>query len=479
MTLGAIARGSVLIALANLIPRAGAFLLLPVFTQFLSRAEFGVLSLASSTSLLLAIAYRLGLDGSLLRMHDDVSQEERRSLYATVVGLTLACVVIATVIGAAIVLVVVADRESAWLGPIAAVTLAIAALNTFQYVPSVWFRATGRPGRYLLVALAGFGAVAAVTVGLVVFAGFCVVGSLVGQFAGASVVASAAFAVLWSHRPWRLSGVLARRSLRFGLPLLPHGLAGWLLNVSDRWLLGLLLGIGATEALTEIGVYSLGYQLGYAIGLAAISFNAAWLPVLYRVGDGKGGATVLREATTVVSGAFIALSAGLAIAAPHLIGLIAPAEWAAAADVAAVVGFASAANAAALMFASGIYLARTTGVMPLLTVIAAAANITFNLILIPVVGIMGAAWATLAAYVVLAVVTALVAERRRRVGFDWRRLAVIALIGAAAAVASRIVSPDERTIAVVWQLTLVVGSSVAIAVALMRPATRLRAALAR
>ena len=70
-----------------------------------------------------------------------------------------------------------------------------------------------------------------------------------------------------------------------GLPLLPHTLAGWLLNVSDRWLLGLLLGLSVTETLGAIGVYSLGYQLGYAVGLAAISFNAAWLPVLYRLAE--------------------------------------------------------------------------------------------------------------------------------------------------------------------------------------------------
>ena len=153
---------------------------------------------------------------------------------------------------------------------------------------------------------------------------------------------------------------------------------------------------------------SLGYQLGYAVGLVAISFNAAWLPFIYRVGDGPGGSAILRESTTLAVAGFSALAAAIAILAPDLVSAIAPSEWAPAADVTAVVAFASAANAAGLMFASGIYLARATRVMPLLTMLAAGLNIGCNVLLIPRIGIMGAALATLVAYAGLAAMTAMV-----------------------------------------------------------------------
>ncbi len=125
---------------------------------------------------------------------------------------------------------------------------------------------------------------------------------------------------------------------------------------------------------------------------------------------------------------FSALAAAIAILAPDLIGVIAPAEWAPAADVTAVVAFGSAANAAALMFASGIYLARATRVMPLLTLVAAGINVATNLVLIPRIGIMGAAWATLLAYAALAAMTAIVAERRHPVHFDLARLGLVAAV---------------------------------------------------
>jgi len=48
VTLRALARGSLLVTAGNLVPRAGAFLLLPIYAHFLTQADFGTVSLASS-----------------------------------------------------------------------------------------------------------------------------------------------------------------------------------------------------------------------------------------------------------------------------------------------------------------------------------------------------------------------------------------------------------------------------------------------
>lgn len=474
MTLRALARGSVLVAVANLLPRLGAFLLLPIYVRFLTQADFGTVSLAGSAALLLAIVYRLGLDGALLRFHYDLDSSGRRSLYATVTAMSMASAAIVTLLGVLLAPMITAEDEGQ---VVVLLALGIAATNTFQFVPSVWFRANQQTGRYLALAVGAFAAVVVVTMLLVVVVRLGAIGSLVGQLAGATVMAGAAGAIMWRQRPWRLRGDLARRSLDFGLPLLPHTLAGWVLNVSDRWLLGLLLGLSASQALSAIGVYSLGYQLGYAVGLAAISFNAAWLPLLYRLGETSMARTVLREATTVVVAAFAGMALAIAALAPDLIAVLAPPEWGAAADVAAVVALASAVHAAGLMLASGVYLARSTRVMPLLTLVAAGASVAINIALIPSLGIMGAAWATLAAYAVLAVLIGVLAQRRFPVPLDAGRLVIIAAVAAVSALGSRLVS-DQLAIAPLAAHLAVAAAAVAVLVIVARdPFERLRVAL--
>ncbi len=477
MTLRALARGSLLVTVANLVPRAGAFLLLPIYARFLGQADFGTVSLAGSAALLLAIAYRLGLDASLLRMHGDDSGPGRRQLYATTAALTLVAAAAGTLLGA-VASVALGPRVDDDLLPLLLVTLAIGAANAFQFVPSVWFRATDRMGRYLGLALGAFMAVVVVTVALVVVMRLGALGSLLGQLAGATVMAGAAAVILWRQRPWAYRSDIARRSLAFGLPLLPHTLAGWLLNLSDRWLLGLFLGLTAAQTLAAIGVYSLGYQLGYAISLIAVSFNAAWMPFLYAIGDGPAGPRVIREAMTIVVTAFFALAACLSILAPDLIGLIAPPEWAAAADVTVIVAFAAAVNAAALMFASGLYLARSTGRLPLVTAAAAIVSVALNVVLIPRLGIIGAAVSTLVAYAVLAAGTWWLASQRHPLRLDWGRLTLAVTVAILALATSRVAAAGTGAGPLAAHLALVIAVVVAGWMIARAPLATLRGALA-
>lgn len=474
MTLRALARGSIVVTLANLVPRAGAFLLLPIYARFLTRADFGTVSLASSAALLLTVLCRLGLDAALLRLHFDAGGAPRRQLYATVAAICLGAVAVAVIAGMLVGMAVVGTDDPAGLA-VWMLALAITAANTFQFVPSAWLRATEQHGRYLGLALAAFGAVVAVTVTLVVVVRLGAIGSLAGQLAGAMVMAAAAALILWRMRPWSVERATGRRALRFGLPLLPHTAAGWLLNVSDRWLLLMLLAVPASQALAAIGVYSLGYQLGYVVGLTAISFNAAWLPFFYRVGEGTHGAAILRDTTVTVIGGFAWLAGALAVLAPDVVAVMAPEEWAAAADVTAIVAFASAANATALMLASELYLRRDTGVVPVLTLVAVAVNVALNLVLVPWIGIMGAAWATLAAYGTLAVLTGITARRRYRIGIDGARLAAVAVAALAPTVIARaFVVPEADAVGVAWRLALAAAAAVAIIAIVRAPIRRLQ-----
>jgi O-antigen/teichoic acid export membrane protein len=476
VTLRTLARGSLLVTVANLVPRAATFLLLPVYARFLTQAEFGVVSLAGSAALLAAIGCRLGLDQALLRLHYDVPQRDRPDLYVTVAIVAGAAATALAAVGfvAAVLLAGSTDADLAiWL-----LALGIAAANTFQFIPSVWLRATDRPGGYLALASVAFAAVAAATVLLVVVIRLGASGSLTGQLLGAIVMAVAAGYVLRSMRGGRWRTDLARRSLRFGLPLLPHALSGWVLNLSDRWLLGFLLVGTPTTTLAAVGVYSLGYQLAYAIGLAAISFNAAWLPFLYRVGHGGHAHAVMRDGTTLVVAGFAWLSSALAILAPDVLGIIAPEDWHGAADVTTVAAIGFALQAASLMLASSLYLHRDTAIIPLTTFAAVGVNIAVNLALIPRLGIMGAAWATVAAYGTLALMTGILARRRHGIALDVGRLAAVVAITVGSLLVARAAGEDGFIGGVAFRVLLVAGTAALIALLASDPARALRRVVA-
>jgi O-antigen/teichoic acid export membrane protein len=447
MGLRALLRGSLLYTVGNMLPRLGAFLLLPVYTAAMAPAEFGVFSLMLSLSGLLAIVYRLGLDGALLRLHFDVSSPRRPALYLTMAAVTLGAVVLFTavfaVIGAPLF-----DTIFPGVGflPYGLLALAITATMAFQYVPSALFRATERPGRFLGFALGAFGTGVAVTLVFLLVVPLGAVGGLLGQLGTGIAVVLVTGAILVRFRRPAFDRGLAREGLAFGLPLVPHGMAAWVLSLSDRWLIGLLIGVPVLQAQAAVGIYSFGYVIAQVVSLVAMSFNSAWVPFFFARGEGPRGPRILTEMTTLSIAGLGLLAVGIAALAPEVTQLLAVGRWGeearVAADVMQLVALAFLAHGFYFMVVSVVFLQRRTAGLPLITLGAGAVNVGANLLLIPALGIMGAAWSTLAGYLVLAGVTWWYARTGYALRLDLLRLATLLAAVVGLVLAGRLITPE-------------------------------------
>src|SRR5439155_18582722 len=86
-------------------------------------------------------------------------------------------------------------------------------------------------------------------------------------------------------------------------------------------------------------------------------------------------------------------------------------------------------------FIAGIYIAEKNRSLPVITGLGAAVNIIVNLLLIPSMGIMGAAIATLAAFMVMAIAIYRVSQKAYPIRYDWSRVGkLFIIIGAAYAI---------------------------------------------
>ena len=72
------------------------------------------------------------------------------------------------------------------------------------------------------------------------------------------------------------SKTIAKRSLFIALPILPHMLSHWVLNLMDRIILQAYL------PLSDVGVYQLGYQVGGAFQIIIIAIDNYWAPFFHQ-----------------------------------------------------------------------------------------------------------------------------------------------------------------------------------------------------
>ena len=325
-----------------------------------------------------------------MRLHFDTAPEQRAGLYRSLLAVTISFAA-----GASLLLALAAGPffETIFFGvpfmPYGALALAIAFVGSGDYVPSILYRSTQQPGRFLAFNLSGFALTSALSLALVA-SGLGAAGALLGQLLGGAVMLVVAIVIAARLRGPMWLPQSIEPALRFSVPIVPHQVAQWTMRLSDRWLLGLLLTLPTTQRLEAIGAYSVGYQLGSVMTIVSASFNAAWTPYLYRVGDTDRGPRIFRNVTTITLAGFFWIALGLSALAPEIVAVIANPGYAVAAQVLPVVAFGAACQAVYTMLVGIIFLRRRTKQLPLITMVSAVANVVLNVLLIPIYGVMGA-----------------------------------------------------------------------------------------
>lgn len=460
-------RGSVYL-LGTICQVAGSFLALPLLTRVLDASAFGLVA----TAVVVTQVTRVLAEGGLASVvtleyfgEGGVDRARRLAGLAIAFGLILTTGVHLTgplwvqvfdglSYGAPLVLAV-------WAAPV------LVALVAGQAV----LRAEGR-------ALSFVGTAAMATVGAQVVGIAAAVlteptataylgGVLLGYLSGAVVacwLARVRFDV-WRH-PSEIRGAVP-----LAWPSVPHGLALYVLQAGDRVV------IQRVDGFTAVGRYQVAYLVGAAVLSALSAVNNAWAPLVYSTPPDQRRDTVAETAGVLLRLSAYAV-AGVALVAPFLLHVVAPASYQPETLVAvtAIVGLAAIPYCLYLAGVHLVFSSRQTRILALATPVAALVNIGLNAVLIPLIGLEGAALATVCAYALQALLV-----RRGAGGIGRglgvggaRRSALVALSGVAVA----IVLPVEGWGAMV-RLVMLVGLVIVFASAVHRAGASVDSALGR
>ena len=407
----------------SVLVRGLAFLLLPLYTRYLSPSEYGVVALAATGTVVLGLIYPLGLRGAISRTwYEEGPLEDRRARVGTLwIAMMLAAAAMALTLDRAGPRLAGALLPEVPFDPYLRLAVWTALLSVFAITPLVLLQAQERPRPYVALTVGSALVTTALSVWLVVRGGGAE-GYLRGALLGAGLAAvPSLWLTLRQVRPVFRRGVLLP-ALAFGLPLVPHAVAGWALEMSDRAILTRFL------PLHDVGVYSLGYQLGAAMGLLTNAFNAAWVPFLFGALKAEGAAAHPRLARLVTYYAFALCFVGLgwSLLVEHALPLLAGPRFQEAYRITPWVVGGYVFGGLYFVPTNLLFWQRRTRIIPLVTLAAGAANVGLNLWLVPRAGAIAAAWSTLAAYGILLLLTWLGAERHHPFPYEYRRLGLMA-----------------------------------------------------
>ena len=384
--------------LGEVLSRVPTFLLLPVFTAYLSPADYGVISMLSALTIFLTPVFSLGLGGGIAPSYFDVdSYSHKQDTINTSVGLLLVSTVILVVVGSVTsALLSRALFQTDSYAAFVRISIVTAALTIVAIPIRLFFQFEERAKLYVTFSMTSLITSTLLSVVTVVVLKRGVRGMLEATLVG-QVVALALFAIpiLGWIRP-KIDRSIARELLRVSLPLVLAFGCVFLLQNGNKYLLQWLGG------LDDVGVYSIGLSIGTLVNVIVVAFQSAWVPYFMSFADKRETAKIVfgRVLTLYVFGMGALSLALFAIARPLIMIMTRPAfhgAW-------RVVGLAAAAQMLAgvsSILLPGMYMEKELQYIGLLQGAAGVAGVVTGVCLIPRFGIVGAALALVLSYSVL------------------------------------------------------------------------------
>ena len=393
-----LAKESIVYGIAGVVAKFINVILVPLYTRIFTPEDYGVMSLVTTTMAVVSIFVVLGLDSSAARWYWDESDVKDRK--CTLASWAWCQIVVSSVF--AVLTFLLAD----WLGEFiggradAALYFRLTALtlplSTLVIVTSKWLRMQRRPWINMAYTLGNSIVTIILTIVLVVFLNW----GVSGVYAAAAVAATfGTIVALWLMGDWisplSFRWVRLGEMLAFSMPLIPGSLCFWIVNLSDRYFLQFY------TTTSEVGLYQVGSSLAAFLALLTGAFQQAWGPFAMSIHKREDAKKVYANVLLAYAVITSIAATTLALLAPEAITLLATEKYLEASSVVGVLAFGYVAIGLYYIAAIGCNIMKDSRPIGLAIIYAAGLNIMFNLLLVPTMGKIGAAIATLLSQSVL------------------------------------------------------------------------------
>jgi len=390
---------------ANVLVQICGLISFPIWTRLLSQAEYGLFSLIVVTISLLTSCSKFGLQHAALRFYpryEEHGDSEANSSYYTTILLSSIFITVLVCSGFYAFSIVVGNSSNKpTINAVGALVAILVVVNSIVSIYSTIIRAAQKA--YLLAVISvikkyGNFIMAIVFISLFsevqsIFFGWLVVDILVLLWL--AQVVSKEFDFRLAHFSWDM----LKKAIGYGLPLMAFEISSTLLSVGDRYLLNYYLG----EA--SVGVYSAGYNLAsYCTVLLSAPLRMAIIPKFLSIWKQKGEKETkefLNRIADFYLMAGIPMVCGMFILRDHLMITLASEKFAESATIIPYVVLPMIIYGGFFIYGAGFFIFKRSLFLGIIAFIAAVVNIILNILLIPALGIKGAAIATLGAYLLL------------------------------------------------------------------------------
>jgi O-antigen/teichoic acid export membrane protein len=422
-------------AIGNIARRLVGFLMLPIYTRYLTPADYGVIGLLTFALSLMEPLFGARLARAIPKFYLEVTDaRSKRAVIWGALGLTAAVSAVTVLV---LVLTRSAGAELLFGNRNYALVLGLFATNLLtqpvEETGMTYIRMQGRSGLFLAFSMLKLLLQLGLNLLLVVYWRGGVLGAV--ESGVISSIATGIWLTVYVARYVRpaFDWLLTRRMLQFSWPLWLSGVAGLYIGSSGAMYLRVF------GSLAAVGLLEL--ALKFATVVVMLIWTPFWQhfePMSFGYYREEHGRRKFQVAFIVISALMFAGGLGVSIFAEPVIRVMASQSFYAAASIVPILTFGFVLNSLTLFFFFSLMVTDHTKLLSLCQYATAVVITIAYLALVPSLGLMGAAWAQCLAFGASFVLVRIVAARYYDPGFNLVPLAGFSLVSLAAYVCSNV-----------------------------------------
>jgi O-antigen/teichoic acid export membrane protein len=399
------------------------YIMLPFLTRYMPQEEYGAVSVITALYAFLNMLTNAGLPSATFRYYNNSRGEEDRRITIGASQFLFFLFALVPAVGILffskpISMLLLGSEQYALVLQVVACYLVVYSMNTFG---SVILRIEVRPivsSVHSIILIA-----CQITLALLFVIGYemGVVGYWLGYLAGAIIGLAIMIWLIRRKITFQVSWIRIWDLTKFGFPLIPATLSMTILRLADRYI------IGSLTSLDSVAVYDVGYKIGSVILFLIIPFRTAWIPFAFSIAPKAEASKIYQNVLTYITALCSFLILGVIAFRSELVSIIAPASYAGALNIVSWVAVSHLFLGVYHVFSIGPMVMNKTRNLAWVGLSAAGINLLLNFLLIPSIGILGAAIATFVSYFALVVLTYLVGRHILPIPIDWMRLGKLSL----------------------------------------------------
>ncbi|MCC6146922.1 MAG: oligosaccharide flippase family protein [Anaerolineaceae bacterium] len=416
-----LSKGTVIYGLGGILNRFIGLLMLPLFTSYLTPADYGVSSILGLVSFIMTSVFTLGFGVSIgVSYYEGDNPQRKTAAIWTASFFLLLSVLLMLGLGIGFAqpisrLAFQLDGYSKFITP-----TTIGAAFTILTTPFI-LRLQFEERAKLFVLLTAVSTVISISINIifVVALKWGVWGVVLGGMIGQIISFLFYFAAAARKLPVKIELAVAKELLRLGLPMVPSFTFVFVIQQGNKYILQMLRG------LEESGLYTVGFNLGLALNYIVSAFQTAWYPFFMSFFEKREEARALfgRVATYYCIG-FGTLNLMFYLAARPVVMILTRAAFHEAYQVVGLSATSSFFFGLFSLILPGMYFAKEVKFVALIQGASALISVGVNLLLIPRLGFVGAALGLAIGSFSMVVFTFLFSRLRNylNVAYEWPRL---------------------------------------------------------